>query len=83
MLAGMKPVILMTGHTMPELSARRGDFDQWYADLFGWRLDDLHVVDAMVNLFQVRPMLKVLSSAGVRAPYLIEHRGRRPVRRGF
>ncbi|MEE2789421.1 MAG: glutamine amidotransferase [Myxococcota bacterium] len=37
----------MTGHTMPELSARRGDFDRWYADLFGWRPSDVHVVDAI------------------------------------
>ena len=43
----MKPVILMTGHTMPELSARRGDFDAWYGKLFGWKPREMHVVDAI------------------------------------
>tara|TARA_B100001093_G_scaffold512700_1_gene583071 strand:+ start:277 stop:993 length:717 start_codon:yes stop_codon:yes gene_type:complete len=43
----MKPVILMTGHTMPELAARRGDFDLWYAQLAGWSPDRFHVVDAV------------------------------------
>jgi GMP synthase (glutamine-hydrolysing) len=43
----MKPVILMTGHTMPELSDRRGDFDQWYANAVGWSVDRFHVVDAV------------------------------------
>jgi len=43
----MKPVILMTGHTMPELSKRRGDFDQWYANAVGWSVEQFHVVDAV------------------------------------
>ncbi len=43
----MKPTILMTGHTMPELAARRGDFDLWYAQLAGWSPDRFHVVDAV------------------------------------
>ena len=43
----MKPVILMTGHTMPELSARKGDFDQWFAQLFGWPVDRFYIVDAI------------------------------------
>ena len=37
----------MTGHTMPELSARKGDFDEWFAQLFGWPKDRFHVVDAI------------------------------------
>ena len=43
----MKPVILMTGHTMPELSAHKGDFDHWFARLFGWPPSRFHVVDAI------------------------------------
>ena len=42
----MKPVILLTGHTMPELSAHKGDFDHWFARrLVG--LLSISVVDAI------------------------------------
>ena len=47
MLLIMKPVILMTGHTMPELAARRGDYDTWYARACGVTVDRFHVVDAV------------------------------------
>ncbi len=43
----MKPVILMMGHTMPELAARRGDFHDWYAHQIGWSADRFHVVDVV------------------------------------
>jgi len=43
----MKPVVLMTGHTMQELIDRKGDFDQWYANALGWSVDRFHVVDVV------------------------------------
>ncbi len=39
----MKPVLLMTGHTFPELAERRGDFDTWFEAGAGI---PLHAVDA-------------------------------------
>ena len=47
MLLIMKPVILMTGHTMPELAARRGDYDTWYARACGVTVARLQAVDAV------------------------------------
>ena len=43
----MKPTILMMGHTMPELAARKGDFCDWYAQSIGWSLDRFQVVDVV------------------------------------
>jgi len=43
----MKPTILMMGHTMPELAARKGDFCHWYAEKIGWSLDRFVVVDVV------------------------------------
>ena len=37
----------MTGHTMPELARRKGDFDTWFARRFGWPVDRFRVVDAV------------------------------------
>lgn len=37
----------MTGHTMPELAERKGDFDAWFARRFGWPVDRFRVVDAV------------------------------------
>ena len=43
----VKPTILMTGHTMPELAERKGDFDAWFARRFGWPVHRFRVVDAV------------------------------------
>jgi GMP synthase (glutamine-hydrolysing) len=43
----MRPVILMTGHTLDDLRPRRGDFHDWFAARVGWPLDRFHVVEAV------------------------------------
>ena len=43
----MKPVILRTGKTAPELVETKGEFEAWFARGFGWRLDHFAVVDAV------------------------------------
>jgi GMP synthase (glutamine-hydrolysing) len=42
----MRPVILKTGTTFPELAAQRGDYEDWFAKTAGRPLSDFHVVDA-------------------------------------
>jgi GMP synthase (glutamine-hydrolysing) len=49
MLRAMRPVILMTGHTYPELQARRGDFDDWFARDAGWPKERFAIVEAAVD----------------------------------
>ena len=47
MLAEMKPLILMTGHTFEDLRADVGDFDAWFARGSGWSRDRFEVIDAV------------------------------------
>lgn len=42
----MRPVILKTGTTFPELIATRGDYEDWFAVTAGRPLSDFHVIDA-------------------------------------
>jgi GMP synthase (glutamine-hydrolysing) len=43
---GLRPILLKTGSTMPAIRERRGDFEAWFADGFGWPVDRFHVVEA-------------------------------------
>ncbi len=45
----MRPVILMTGHTYPELRSARGDFDDWFARYSGWPKRDFAIYEAAVD----------------------------------
>ncbi len=45
----MRPILLKTGSTFPELSARKGDFEDWFARGLGWPLSRLHVVDVVTG----------------------------------
>lgn len=42
----MRPVILKTGNTFPELVATRGDYEHWFAQTAGRPLSDFEVIDA-------------------------------------
>ncbi len=41
----MRPVILRTGSTVPELLARKGDYEAWFARACGLPLDRFEVID--------------------------------------
>ncbi|MFN3200905.1 MAG: glutamine amidotransferase [Bradymonadia bacterium] len=41
----MKPILLKTGRTFPELKARRGDYEDWFAAALGWSVDQLELID--------------------------------------
>lgn len=43
----MRPVILKTGKTFDELSARRGCYEHWFARALGWPLERFEVIDAL------------------------------------
>jgi len=43
----MKPVILRTGKTFPELRETKGEFEAWFARGLGWSVDRFAVVDGV------------------------------------
>lgn len=45
----LRPILLRTGSTNPQLSAQRGNYEQWFADALGWPMSRFELIDSTIE----------------------------------